>query len=113
MYSYRKTFEGIKNRFRVSRIQFIVDVYDLSDTIRIIAIYWPICHTRTLENLEPYIIENTIITGEFNAAIFRNGFSDSTDKRGRNLKEWMKKQKKESLLHSIDITIIKTFEEKH
>ena len=81
---------------KASRIDFsvenivIVDVYGLSETIRIIAIYWPICQTRTLENLEPYIIENTIITGNFNAAIPEWG-SDSTDKRGRNLKEWMEK----------------------
>jgi hypothetical protein len=68
----------------------IVDVNGLSETIRIIAIYWPAGQTRNLEDLEPYIVENTIITGDFNASIKEWG-STSSDKRGRNLKEWVEK----------------------
>ena len=58
----------------------IVDIYGLQETIRIIFVYWPICRTRTLENLELYISENTIITGDFNATI-QEWSSDSSDKR--------------------------------
>jgi len=42
---------------------FIVDVNDFSETIRIIAIYWSAGQSRNLEELELYIIENTIIIG--------------------------------------------------
>ena len=87
---------AIGKHLKASRIDFsventvIVDVYGLSETTRIIAIYWPICQTRNLEDPESYIIENTIITGDFNASIQEWG-SDSSDKRGRNLKEWVEK----------------------
>ena len=87
---------AIGKHLKASRIDFnventvIVDVYDLSETTRIMAIYWPICQTRNLEDLEPYIIENTIITGDFNASI-QEWDSNSSDKRGRNLKEWVEK----------------------
>ncbi|CAF4559597.1 unnamed protein product, partial [Rotaria magnacalcarata] len=47
----------------------IIDVNGLSETIRVIAIYWPAGQIMMLEDLEPYIIENTIITGDFNASI--------------------------------------------
>jgi hypothetical protein len=47
----------------------IVDVFGLSEVMRIIAIYWPAGQSRRLEELEQYIIENTIITGDFNASI--------------------------------------------
>ena len=87
---------AIGKHLKASRIDFsventvIVDVYGLSETTRIIAIYWPICQTRNLEDQEPYIIENTIITGDFNTFIQEWG-SDSSVKRGRNLKEWVEK----------------------
>ena len=68
----------------------IVDVYGLSETLRIIAIYWPNGQVRNLEDLEPYIVENTIVTGDFNAAIKEWG-STSSDKRGREVKEWVEK----------------------
>jgi hypothetical protein len=87
---------AIGKHLKGSRIDFnventvIVDVYGLSETIRIIAIYWPAGQTRNLEDLEPYIVENTIITGDFNASIKEWG-STSSDKRGRMLKEWVEK----------------------
>ncbi|CAF4670023.1 unnamed protein product, partial [Rotaria magnacalcarata] len=68
----------------------IIDVNGLSETIRVIAIYWPAGQIMMLEDLEPYIIENTIITGDFNASIKEWG-SESSDKRGRNLKKWVEK----------------------
>ncbi|CAF4126332.1 unnamed protein product [Rotaria magnacalcarata] len=47
----------------------IVDVDDLSETVRIIAIYWPAGQTRVLGELESYITKNTIITCDFNASV--------------------------------------------
>jgi len=84
-----KHLKGTKINFNVENT-VIVDVNGLSETVRIIAIYWPAGQTRALEELEPYIIENTIITGDFNASIKEWG-SESSDKRGRNLKEWVEK----------------------
>ena len=66
---------AIGKHLRGSRIKcsikntVIIDVNALSEPIRIIAIYWPAGQTRALEELEPYIIENTIMTGDFNASI--------------------------------------------
>lgn len=68
----------------------IVDVNGLSETVRIIAIYWPAGQIRALDELEPYIIKNTIITGDFNAAIKEWG-SESSDKRGKHVKEWIER----------------------
>ena len=88
---------AIGKHLRGSRIKcstkntVIVDVNGLSAPIRIIAIYWPAGQTTVLEELEPYIIENTIMTADFNASIKEWG-SESVDKRGRGLKEWVEKK---------------------
>ena len=81
---------------RASRIELdiantvILDIFGFSETVRIIAIYWPSCQIRNLAELEPYIIRNTIITGDFNASVKEWG-SESSDTRGRILKEWIEK----------------------
>ncbi len=67
---------------------FIVDVNDFSETIRIIALFTG--QTKNLEELESYIIENTIIIGDFNASI-NEWSSASSDKRVRDLIEWVEK----------------------
>jgi Endonuclease-reverse transcriptase len=66
----------------------IVDVYGLSEQIRIIGIYWPQCQRRTLNDLRPFLIKGTIITGDFNA-VSEDWASQTTDKRGKGLKEWI------------------------
>ncbi|CAF3324780.1 unnamed protein product [Rotaria socialis] len=68
----------------------IVDVDGLSETVKIIAIYWPAGQTRVLGELESYITKNTIITSDFNASVKEWG-STSAYKRGRILKEWVEK----------------------
>ena len=81
---------AIGKHLRGSRIKcsikntVIVDVNGLSEPIRIIAVYWPAGQTRALEELEPYIIENTIMTGDFNASIKEWG-SDSSKRSNRNI----------------------------
>ncbi|CAF3436627.1 unnamed protein product [Rotaria socialis] len=47
----------------------IIDVNGFSETIRVIAFYWPAGQLMMLDDLEPYLIENTIITSDFNASI--------------------------------------------
>lgn len=87
---------AIGKHLKGSRVDFnventvIVDVSGLSETIRIIAIYWPAGQSRELDELQPFIIENTIITGDFNATIKEWG-SESTDARGKQIKEWIEK----------------------
>ena len=87
---------AVGKHLKGSRINFdventvIVDINGISETVRIIAIYWPAGQTRSLEEFEPYITENTIITGDFNASIKEWG-SESSDKRGRSMKEWVEK----------------------
>lgn len=66
----------------------VIDVDGLSEPFRLIAIYWPASQKRSLEDLESFIIENTIITGDFNAAVQEWG-SDVTDRRGKDLKRWI------------------------
>lgn len=84
-----KHLKGSRVDFKVENT-VIVDVIGLSETIRIIGIYWPAGQSRLLEELEPFIIENTIITGDFNAAIKEWG-SESSDKRGKYLKQWIER----------------------
>ena len=82
-----KHLKGSRINFDVENI-VIVDVNGFSEAARIIAIYWPAGQTNFLEKLDTFITENTIITGDFNASIKTFG-SMSTEKRGRNLKEWV------------------------
>ena len=84
-----KHLKGSGINFDVENI-VIVDVNDFSEAARIIAIYWPAGQTEFLEKLDTFIKENTIITDDFNASIKEFG-SMSTEKRGRNLKEWVEK----------------------
>ncbi|CAF4909524.1 unnamed protein product [Rotaria sp. Silwood1] len=64
----------------------IVDVFDLSDPIRIIGIYWPQGQERDLDDLNSYITQETIITGNFNASL-EEWNSPASNKRGKILKE--------------------------
>ncbi|CAF3665277.1 unnamed protein product, partial [Rotaria sp. Silwood1] len=58
----------------------IVDVFNLSDPIRIIGIYWPQGQERDLDDLNSYITQETIITGDFNASL-EEWNSPASDKR--------------------------------
>lgn len=80
---------AVGKHLRASRVDcvlentVVVDVDGLSESFRLIAIYWPASQKRSLEDLESFIIENTIITGDFNAAVQEWG-SDLTDKREKS-----------------------------
>ena len=64
-----KDLKGPRIYFSVENT-VIIDVCGLSETLRVIAIYWSNGQVRNLEDLEPYIVENTIVTGDFNASHF-------------------------------------------
>ncbi|CAM4802733.1 unnamed protein product [Rotaria magnacalcarata] len=46
----------------------VLDVYGLSEPIRILGIYWAPSQQRNLNDLSKFIINNTIVAGDFNAA---------------------------------------------
>ncbi|CAF3395743.1 unnamed protein product [Rotaria socialis] len=87
---------SVGKHLRATQIQLeientvIVDVFNLSDPIRIIGIYWPQGQERNLDDLSPYITQETIITGDFNASL-EEWNSTASDKRGKILKEWIEK----------------------
>jgi hypothetical protein len=66
----------------------IIDVTGLSEPIRIIGIYWPTSQQRDLEDIQPYVVEGTIISGDFNATV-KEWNSPLTDRRGVHVKEWI------------------------
>ena len=87
---------AVAKHLRVTRIEaeientVIVDVDGLSEPIRVIGIYWPHCQVRNLEDLKPFLIERTIISGDFNAAV-EEWNSPTTDTRGSVLRSWVER----------------------
>ncbi|CAF4463596.1 unnamed protein product, partial [Didymodactylos carnosus] len=66
----------------------VVDISGLSEPIRVIGIYWPESQKTNLKDLDSFICKNTIISGDFNAAIVEWG-SPKIDCRGKILKKWV------------------------
>jgi hypothetical protein len=66
----------------------VIDVIGLSEPLRIIGVYWPQSQRRNLDDILPFVIDGTILLGDFNASVKEWG-SPSTDKRGACLKEWI------------------------
>jgi len=65
----------------------IVDVYGLNESIRVIGIYWPPSQKRNLNELSEFIINNTVVAGDFTAALEGWG-RPKDDNRGLLLKKW-------------------------
>jgi len=66
----------------------IIDIVGLSEPVRVIGIYWPASQKRDLDDILPYVVEGTILTGDFNATV-KEWNSPSTDKRGAYVKGWI------------------------
>lgn len=66
----------------------IIDVSGLTQQIRIIGMYWPHCQVRNLDDLKTFIIDGTLVTGDFNAA-YKDWGSPNSDSRGNLLKKWI------------------------
>ena len=85
---------AVGKHLKTSRIEtdipntVVLDILGLSEPIRIIGIYWPNSQKRNLDDILPFMIEGTIITGDFNATV-KEWNSPLTDKRGLYVKEWM------------------------
>lgn len=79
---------------KVSRIEIdipntvIIDIIGISEQIRIIGIYWPSKQKRDLDEILPFIVEGTIITGDFNATV-KEWNSPATDNRGAYVRDWI------------------------
>lgn len=65
----------------------IIDIYGLNEPIRIVGIYWPPTGKRNLNELSEFIINNTIVMGDFNAAL-EGWRSPKDDSRGIALQKW-------------------------
>ena len=66
----------------------VVDIDGLSEPIRVIGIYWLQGQVRNLNDLCPFLVRGTVLTGDFNASVEEWG-SKSTDSRGARLKKWI------------------------
>ncbi|CAF1049213.1 unnamed protein product [Adineta steineri] len=66
----------------------IVDVFGLSEQIRIIGIYWPQGQKRNLNDISPFLIKGTLLIGDFNATS-DVWCSPYTDPRGTTLMKWI------------------------
>ncbi|CAF1525161.1 unnamed protein product [Rotaria magnacalcarata] len=58
----------------------IIDITGLSEPVRIIGIYWPTSQQRDLDEIQPFVIEGTILSGDFNATV-KEWNSPITDRR--------------------------------
>jgi len=47
----------------------VIDISSLSEPIRIIGIYWLASQQRDLDDLQSYVVEGSISTGDFNATV--------------------------------------------
>ncbi|CAM4884716.1 unnamed protein product [Rotaria socialis] len=59
----------------------IIDITGLPEPVRIIGIYWPTSQQRDLDEIQPFVIEGTIISGDFNATM-KEWYSPIADRRG-------------------------------
>ncbi|CAF4650794.1 unnamed protein product, partial [Rotaria magnacalcarata] len=66
----------------------VIDVAGLSEPILIIGIYWPTSQQRDLDEILPYVVDGTILSGDFNATV-KKWNSPITDRRGAHVKEWI------------------------
>ena len=64
----------------------------LTQSVRIIRIYWFQCQTRQLDGLLTFTVGGTIITGDFNAVKTKRN-SPMTDKRAAELKMWIERNR--------------------
>ena len=60
---------AVGKHLKASRVEthipntLVIDITGLSEPIRIIGIYWPNSQKRSLEDLVPFVVEGTILTG--------------------------------------------------
>ncbi|CAF3393055.1 unnamed protein product [Rotaria socialis] len=66
----------------------IIGVTGLSEPVRIIGIYWSTSEQRDLDDIQQYVIEGTILSGDFNATV-KELNSPITDRRGAHMREWI------------------------
>lgn len=84
---------GVGKHLQAAKIEtkmkntLVVDIYGLNEPLRIIGIYWPNREERQIEEINPFITRNTIISGDFNAGV-KEWNSPTTDTRGATVKKW-------------------------
>ena len=90
----KRTNRTIGKHLKATRVEvdipntIIIDITGLSEPVRIIGIYWPTSQERDLDDILHYVVEGTILAGDFNATV-KEWNSPLIDKRGRRVKEWI------------------------
>ncbi|CAF3321861.1 unnamed protein product [Rotaria sp. Silwood2] len=85
---------AVGKHLKVTRVEVnisnivVVDILGLSEPLRIIGIYWPASQHINLDDLLCYVVQGTIISGDFNATV-KEWNSPVTDRRGALVKEWI------------------------
>jgi hypothetical protein len=84
---------GVGKHLKASKVEtnllntLIIDIFGLNEPLRVIGIYWPDSQKRDINDVVPFITNNTIVAGDFNAAVTEWN-SPKTDKRGEIMKKW-------------------------
>ena len=65
----------------------VIDIFGLNEPLRVIGIYWPESQKRDINEISKFITNNTIIAGDFNAAV-SHWNSPTTDLRGKIVEKW-------------------------
>jgi hypothetical protein len=84
---------GVGKHLKASKVEtnlentLVIDIFGLNESLRVIGIYWPDSQKRDINDILPFITNNTIIAGDFNAAVSEWN-SPKTDKRGEIVKKW-------------------------
>jgi hypothetical protein len=47
----------------------VLDIFGLKEPLRIIGIYWPESQRRDINEISPFITNNTVVGGDFNATV--------------------------------------------
>ncbi len=67
--------------------KLIIDIFGLNEPLRVIGLYWPDSQKRDINEIFQFITSNTVIAGDFNAAV-RQWNNPSTDKREEKVEKW-------------------------
>ncbi|CAF2147513.1 unnamed protein product, partial [Rotaria magnacalcarata] len=77
---------AVRKHLKATRIEVnipntvIIDITGLSEPVRIIGIHWRTSHQRDLDEIQPFIIEGALLSGDFNATV-KECNSPITDRR--------------------------------
>jgi hypothetical protein len=66
---------GVGKHLKATKVEtnlantLVVDIFGLNEPLRVIGIYWPDSQKRDINEVLPFITNNTIVAGDFNSAV--------------------------------------------